>query len=254
MAGRHTARNIPLGPKHLVPANEDVTIVGQTVDRTTLTIEDRAAVRADSHIEVYHNSASPANGDKTGGYHFMSLNSVLTSIRFANLDADCAETAPGIHNGTFQSNTMNAGVASNTTINVANGWYDQALTDGGYGNVNFVDYKVNGQQMLLSRFFVSLPQTITAAGLITVAHGLGAVPTMIDVRVQCLLGEDAWVITDETNLAYQEAIFGIYADATNINIRVNSGIAALAVMFNKTTGALSTFTLANWQLIARAWL
>lgn len=254
MAGRHTARNIPFASRQLCTAFEEVSIVGQTVDRTTLAIEDQSVSPIHAHIEVYHNSVSPANSDTTGGMHFMSLNSVLTSFRFANMDVTCTETAPGIHSGAWRAIIAAAGVSSNTEVVVGAGFYDQSLTDGGINSTNFTNYLVNGQQMLLSKFYVSPNQAITGGALTTVAHGLGAAPAIVEVRLVCGSAEDGWVILDETNISAAESILGVYADATNVYVRCNTGIAALATMFNKTTGALSTFTPANWSFIIRAWL
>ncbi len=108
--------------------------------------------------------------------------------------------------------------------------------------------------------FESTQQTITSAGLLTLAHGLGVKPKLYAVVLQCLTAEHGYSIGDEVMCAQTRQTAGgggergvsLVPDATNLNIR----FAAPATVFNlihKTTGAAVEVTNANWALVARAW-
>lgn len=103
-------------------------------------------------------------------------------------------------------------------------------------------------------------QAITAAGSLTLAHGLGAKPKLCTVVLQCLTAEHGYSIGDEAMCAQTRQTAGgggdrgvsLVPDAANLNIR----FAASATAFNllhKTTGAAVEVTNANWALVARAW-
>jgi hypothetical protein len=107
--------------------------------------------------------------------------------------------------------------------------------------------------------YTSPEQTITAGGALTLAHGLGAVPDLIQARLVCKTAEDGYSIGDETivnnqtNAAANQSLGqSIVSDATNLNIRfgATSGVYQL---LNKSTGAVATITAANWRLVVKAW-
>ena len=97
--------------------------------------------------------------------------------------------------------------------------------------------------------FVSTQQTLTAGGTGAVAHGLGAAPSLVQMRMICLSNDGAWAAGEEvlvgghTDASY--GIFGYMDDATNVRWRVGSS----GIILN---GA--AVTLSNWRLVVRAWL
>jgi hypothetical protein len=106
--------------------------------------------------------------------------------------------------------------------------------------------------------YVSSAQTITSAGLLTLAHGLGAVPYNVMISVVCTSANNGYSVGDV--LLFPAAVelsgsaFGIacYVDATNINIRFgNTATNALAALA-KGTGATALLTNTAWQLYVRA--
>lgn len=111
-----------------------------------------------------------------------------------------------------------------------------------------------------SKEFVSALQACTAAALSTIAHGLGVVPKTIDFEIECVsTGEYNWSVGDvlkvgagwNADLANNRG-FAIYADATNVYVRMGSGAAPLTII-NKTTGAAAGITVARWNFRIRAW-
>lgn len=101
--------------------------------------------------------------------------------------------------------------------------------------------------------YVSTEQTITSGGLLTLAHGLGAAPSMVAFQLSCQTAEGGYAVGDKPYLP--DSSFDPMAcrsDATNVYVRFNSG-SPLFRLCNKTTGAPFNLTNANWKLIVRAY-
>lgn len=104
-------------------------------------------------------------------------------------------------------------------------------------------------------------QTITAAGLLTLAHSLGEVPVLIKAYLVCTTTQANWAVNDEYDLSAhmpQNATTlgtgaAIYYDSTNIYVRFGSNSNTF-IGLNKTTGAYANFTNSSWRLVIRAWL
>lgn len=106
----------------------------------------------------------------------------------------------------------------------------------------------------LTKSFTSSDQTMTLAGGLTLAHGMGIVPKLVNLQAVCQTAEGNYATSD---VVYDvgASITGnvgvaVYADATNVYCRVGS--TNFANMINKTTGASFVPTLANWKLRVRA--
>jgi len=109
------------------------------------------------------------------------------------------------------------------------------------------------------REYISAEQAITVAGLLTVAHGLGALPKLVQTRLRCKVADAGYSVGDEV------LVFGLaddngaqinggqlYADASNIYVRFSSA-PTLYVIIHKATGARGAIAPANWRLIIGAW-
>jgi len=110
----------------------------------------------------------------------------------------------------------------------------------------------------LTKSYTSANQTITAAGALTLAHGLGTMPLLIQARMKCLSSEVGYTTGDEViinpcvNGSGTGQALTIVPDATNLNIRIPQAANSI-VIANKGTGVTATITDANWALIFRAW-
>ncbi|MER9691994.1 hypothetical protein NKJ16_08650 [Mesorhizobium sp. M0179] len=118
----------------------------------------------------------------------------------------------------------------------------------------------NWATLPFSKSFESSQQTFAAGGLVTVAHGLGVSPKLYMVVVVNQIAERGYVPGDEVQVnpaigetASQDKGYGIYVDATNVNVRIGSGGGG--ILANKTTGTFAggSFAAANWKLVVRAW-
>lgn len=112
-----------------------------------------------------------------------------------------------------------------------------------------------------SKVFTSTDQTITAAGSLTIAHGLATTPLFVQCFLVCQTGElgytagDIVVVSNHLQNAGGSGVSrgqSIVPDGTNLNIRYANN-ANTYDMINKTTGAVASITNANWRLRIRAW-
>ncbi len=106
----------------------------------------------------------------------------------------------------------------------------------------------------LSARFISTDQTITSAGSLSLAHGLGGAPVIVQAFLICQTGEFGYTAGDVllSNLAMSDSgsdSYGvsIVATATNIDLRFGAN-ANTFLALNKTTGAGAQLSNANWKL------
>lgn len=108
--------------------------------------------------------------------------------------------------------------------------------------------------------YTSAQQTITAAGTLTLAHGLGGMPSLVQARLVCQTAELGYSVGDELiigshTVENSNANIGgqsIVADATNLTIRYANN-ANTYNLLRKDTGGNANATNANWRLVVRAW-
>ena len=113
--------------------------------------------------------------------------------------------------------------------------------------------------------FTSADQTITSAGSLTLAHGLGGAPFGWDAYIECQTAEQGYSIGDVLKIgtentptqsdsaqASQSMGVALTADATNIEVRFGAYSSVFFVL-HKTSGARVFLTNGNWKLIIKAW-
>jgi len=126
-------------------------------------------------------------------------------------------------------------------------------------------HKANGHAAVevLSSSYVSADQTITSAGTLTLAHGLGVKPKMIEFTLICQSAEFNFSVGDEIFCGPAGGVVGgtsgnpatgiaVKADATNLTLRFGSGTNVFQ-MQNFTSGVIQVLTNANWKLQVRAY-
>lgn len=109
----------------------------------------------------------------------------------------------------------------------------------------------------ITAVFTSSAQTITSAGSLTIAHGLGSQPILVMAFLTNLTAEFGYSIGDDTLVSIDRSSstngMSIVPDATNLNIRFGSNSTVFQIL-NKTTGANASLTNASWELTVRAFL
>lgn len=98
--------------------------------------------------------------------------------------------------------------------------------------------------------YVSTEQTITSGGLLTLAHGLGARPSLVTYELKCTTAEGGYSVGDYVQ-PVDPGFTSATINATNVAVRFASGAAF--VVGHKSTGANFNITAANWKLIVRAY-
>lgn len=142
---------------------------------------------------------------------------------------------------------------ASVTLDVAN---DQALILDASDSNKLKRAAISG--LALQKSYVSPDQTITLAGLVTLTHGLGAVPALISTMLVCVTGEAGYTAGD----IVENPIFGpgqnnissfgsMVRSATEIVIRYPSTNIYVA---NKSTGVLAAITVANWNMRVAAYV
>mgnify|MGYP003627152553 FL=1 len=102
---------------------------------------------------------------------------------------------------------------------------------------------------------LSSGQTISSAGTVTVAHGLGVQPTKVWAYIQCTTADNGYSVGDKLYTAYavrdtsanRSQGFSLVVDATNWVVRFADYTTPIASVV-KSTGAATYLTNANWQL------
>ena len=114
------------------------------------------------------------------------------------------------------------------------------------------------QASVFSRSFTSAAQSISVAGTLTLAHGLGTAPILFQCFLECTTADLGFSVGDvvpvNANLnAAANASYGqsITYDASNIYLRFG-GASPVYQILNKTTGVGEGITIARWRLIVRA--
>lgn len=113
---------------------------------------------------------------------------------------------------------------------------------------------------VISKKYSSGNQTITAAGLLTLAHGLGVKPKLLQACLVCVVADIGFLVNDEVALNMCDNGGGaagtgqdITCDETNVYVRFG-GAAASYKLLNKTTGAFIAITAnTSWRLKIEAW-
>ncbi len=110
---------------------------------------------------------------------------------------------------------------------------------------------------VISKYFESAEQAITAGGSLTIAHGLLSRPKIINAYLVCKVAENGYTVGDRVEVFFRPQIWAGYvrgsaavADASNVVIRHSSAPYALA----SKTDADTPFqiTPSNWRLVVRA--
>jgi hypothetical protein len=109
---------------------------------------------------------------------------------------------------------------------------------------------------LLTGKFKSSDQVITSAGLLTLAHGLGAEPELLQISLKAVNAVLGYSVGEETP-ANPSIGNGrgpaITKDGTDVKIRFDADTGAFSVAHN-TTGATTVITNTDWNLVVRAWV
>jgi hypothetical protein len=108
--------------------------------------------------------------------------------------------------------------------------------------------------------FTGTASLVTSNNAITISHGLGAIPSIIQVSLQCTAsgGDNGYSHLDEIDvaslIANQTQAGVVWKNATTIGVTTYANFSAGLYGIQKTGSTLFNFSGSNWQWIFRAFL
>ncbi len=104
--------------------------------------------------------------------------------------------------------------------------------------------------------FTSSEQTLTTSTTLSVAHSLGALPSLVSVRLKCKTADIGYSVDEELEVSdiqgsedQKKMGFSVSSDTTNVHVITGSPLRII----NKSTHNFGTITAGNWKWIVRAW-
>ena len=222
----------------------------------TLTNTDPGALGLD--VPLIKDSSSPAAADVIVRLIAYGKDSATNTTAYGLVLFGILDPTNTSEDGYCSIQTVKAGVFSETA-SWALGQYMAGATGGdkGAGTINATNLYKNGTALPFQAAFESAQQTITNAGSLTLAHGLGVKPKLYTAVLQCTTANLGYAIDDEVGLlaASLDATAGtrglaLWPDVTNMNVRYT--VNSMQVP-HKTTGTVTAITNSSWALVVRAW-
>ena len=216
-----------------------------------LTITGNLTLSASATVDGRDVSADGAKLDYLTVTQAVDLDTMETDVAANNAKATCNTANVDAAGAVMNSDTSTAGMSFG--IDEDDMSSDSATK---FPTQQSVKAYVDGQPITAS--YLSSGQTITAAGLLTLAHGLGAVPKLVQFYIKCTTSDLGYAIGDEvliapvnTSSSVTSRFNGVYWDSTNVYIRFNdeSGHPRIG---NKSTGVEDSIDLSDWDLYVRA--
>ena len=215
-----------------------------------------AGASSGPNIEMYRNSATPAASDALGSIIGYGEDDAGNKQQYTGIKSTISDPTSGSEDGILTVETTVAGTLADR-VHVGGGVYTEGVTGGdkGAGTVNATTLYQAGVAVPFSKSYDS--GEVTIATSIDKAHSLGAVPTMMTMHIVCKTADLNYSVGDVVDMtgrgdAPGTVVIGMAADATNISFRASS-ITAIRIP-DKTTGAATAITNANWKLIFRAYV
>lgn len=246
-------------PNMTSPAITGATTMTDT-GTTLLTVTSTdAGAGAGPIINLIRDSASPAVNDFIGTFTFLGRDSGGASQSYAQIDAQILDPTAASEDGRLRFVTTVAGAPA-SRVYIGAGLYTASATGGDKGadTINAAEIYKNGARLLLQQSFESTQQTITTAGSLTLAHGLGVSPKLIQIVAICTTADRNYSVNDElvTNPSVTDSGssghgVALTVDATNLNVRFSAGGPLTG--FDKTTGVWGNMTQTSWKMVFRAW-
>jgi hypothetical protein len=114
-----------------------------------------------------------------------------------------------------------------------------------------------GTTPAISKSFQSTQQTITAGGVLSLAHGLSEVPKIVMATLVCTTAEHGYAVNDEVIIGYgpQNTVdngIAITISSSSIGVKFGAAASSLRVL-NESTGSNAGITNASWRLVIRAY-
>lgn len=121
-------------------------------------------------------------------------------------------------------------------------------------SLNKIDYAATKNiPVFFTKEYISPEQSIVNGSLISLLHNFGVKPKLTEVVMICKVAEYGYSVGDELpvmSYMYSGAAYGFQVSCNTTHVSVTTSTPNT---LNKTTGAGTGITNANWRLILRAW-
>lgn len=223
-------------------------------------------------LRLYSSTGSVVLGHSGAGSTFLTANATSVVVRAVDVPrltvgaTGISVTGDVVASGNLTASAINGSslsVSGDVTGASASGAWIATVAEAQAGTDNTqimtplrtAQYVTN---LLATQKYVSPEQTITSGGLLTLAHGLGAVPSALQFRLVCKTAEHGYAVgaviaTELAQTGGGTIINTASMSAANVNIRFSSAANCFTAA-NFSTGAPVTLTNANWRLVVLAWL
>lgn len=188
------------------------------------------------------------------------------SVVYAGIIGVVSDPTHGAAIGSLLVHIANGAGGNTDVMQIGKGWTTGDMSgiatggDMGYGTINVgTAYYVKGTRIPFQVQFQSTNQPITAAGNLTLPHGLGSAPTSITCYLLCVTGEHNYtagqtvLVNPAGNDIDANASRGLSVvfDSTNIYVRFGSDASPISLL-DFTTGSAVGITPTNWALRVNA--
>lgn len=231
-----------------------------TAAGTIFTLESSDAGAASGpDVDLYRSSASPAASDVLSSLLFNGKDSAGNKELYATIRTILKSPTSTSEAAEIVLRTIAAGALADR-LHIGAGAYMEGASGGdpGAGKFNATQLQQNGVAIPFSKKFTSAEQTITSSGDLSIAHGLGVRPDLIQARLICKSAEAGFPVGDEIvinpGMAYVNGTMGAAISVSATNILVGySNFAKVFATPPKTGGAYVELTNSSWRLVLRAW-
>ena len=101
--------------------------------------------------------------------------------------------------------------------------------------------------------FTSSNQTITTGSTLSVAHGLGAKPTRVQVTIVCITTDLGYAVGDEIQIPFvvTNVAWGAIASANDTNVQIRTAVDGFMIL-KAANWAYGVMASASWNYVVRA--
>ena len=195
--------------------------------------------------------ASAATSRANIGAASSGANSDITSLNNPATGAATATTQAANDNSTKVATTAYADRLKIAT-QVAPGADGNVLTSNGSEWTSAAPASTS----IFTEDYDSGDQTITAAALLTLSHGMSSAPKLVVLKLKCTTADAGYAINDEVeaNVAMNAQTSGggqsVYSTSSTIYVRFSTAVYQIP---HKTTGAPTNLLATSWRLLVRAY-
>ena len=227
-----------------------------------LSIENDDAGSNAVYLDFFRDSASPAASDLLGYIAQYGRDSGGNKEAYGVFGHIILDPANGSEDSKWVIESKVAGILTRSANFGAGLWIEGATGgDPGVGKINATEVQVNGTALPFTKSYTSAQIAIVAAADGALTHGLGERPKLVACELVCISAEAGYASGDvifigtplQGGAASPTFSIAIVGSSTTQIYYTMMNSANIIILPHKTTGASTTCTNANWELVVKAW-